>query len=54
MKLYHKRWAPEYFEEEGFAGSAFEEVPIRPCTPEELGVGPLGYDDPTAKFYPVN
>ena len=54
LKLYHKRWGQDIIQNEDFVGAVFDEIPIRPCTPEELGVGPLGYDDPKAKFYPIN
>ena len=26
-------------------------IPFRPCTNEELGLGPDGFDDPLSKFY---
>ena len=43
-KVYMKRW-------DALSGVTFTEVPFRPCNDEELGVGPLGFDDPKAKFY---
>ena len=54
MKLYHKKWGSAVMNEEDFEGAYFEDIPFRPCTREELGLGPLGYDDPTVKFYPMN
>ena len=53
LKLYNKRWSKDTDDPDNI-GVLFEEIPMRRCTPEELGMGPLGYDDPSAKFYPVN
>ena len=38
----------------GEAGMAYEEVPYRPCTDVELGLGPNGFDDPQSRFYQMS
>ena len=31
----------------------FNSLQMRPCNEKELGLGPLGYDDPDSRFYPA-
>ena len=35
----------------GDEGFNIYDVPFRPCTDEELGLGPDGFDDPRSRFY---
>ena len=44
LKLFNMSWS-------GNADLAYQEIPFRPCTDEELGLGPNGSDDPRSKFY---
>ena len=31
-----------------------QQIEIRPCNDEELGLGPQGFSSPQSKFYPMN
>ena len=35
-------------------GEMYDQIEIRPCTDEELGLGPQGFSGPGSKFYPMN
>ena len=47
VKVSFKRWGP-------MTKTHFEGVEIRPCTEQELGTGPDGFDSPESKFYPIS
>ena len=48
VKVYMKSWGFDV------AGTVWRELEMRPCNPEELGLGPQGFSDPSSKFYPIN
>ena len=47
LQVIRKSWSGE-------DGMAYEEVPYRPCTDVELGLGPNGFDDPQSRFYQMS
>ena len=43
VKVFLKHWDVD-------GSTQFDEAVLRTCSEEELGVGPLGFEDPQAKF----
>ena len=48
VKVALKKWG-----DEGAEFLSFHDLEKRPCSVEELGLGPLGFDDPNSLFYPI-
>ena len=48
IKIKIKRWGGA-----NITGTEYEELEMRPCNKDELGLGPEGFDDSKSKFYPV-
>ena len=48
IKVFMKSWSSS----DSF--TEFSELEFRPCTDEELGLGPNGFDDPNSRFYKMS
>ena len=46
VKAFIKYWDAE-------TSTTYRELYSRPCNEQELGLGPLGFDDPHSRFYPM-